>query len=81
MRVLMKHVYVHHICVCDTVYTVQVGDRLDTDVLFGSNNGLMSLLVLSGVTSETKLLSKVGAHWPARCTLKHSIRSACQSAS
>eukprot|EP00611_Tribonema_gayanum_P027658 TRINITY_DN6908_c0_g1_i1.p1 TRINITY_DN6908_c0_g1~~TRINITY_DN6908_c0_g1_i1.p1 ORF type:complete len:359 (-),score=122.68 TRINITY_DN6908_c0_g1_i1:477-1553(-) len=35
-----------------------VGDRLDTDVLFGSNNGLMSCLVLSGVTSEAKLLSE-----------------------
>jgi len=35
-----------------------VGDRLDTDVLFGQNNGLRSVLVLSGVTSEEKLLSK-----------------------
>jgi 4-nitrophenyl phosphatase/phosphoglycolate phosphatase len=34
-----------------------VGDRLDTDVLFGVNNGLQSCLVLSGVTSEEKLCS------------------------
>ena len=34
-----------------------VGDRLDTDVLFGTDNGLMAHLVLSGVTSEEKLLS------------------------
>jgi len=35
-----------------------VGDRLDTDVLFGTDNGLRSILVLSGVTSEEKLLSE-----------------------
>ena len=34
-----------------------VGDRLDTDILFGSDNGLKSCLTLSGVTSEEKLLS------------------------
>ena len=34
-----------------------VGDRLDTDVLFGTDNGLNTCLTLSGVTSEEKLLS------------------------
>ena len=34
-----------------------VGDRLDTNVLFGTDNGLQSLLVFSGVTSEERLLS------------------------
>ena len=35
-----------------------VGDRLDTDVLFGTDNGLETCLTLSGVTSEAKLLGK-----------------------
>lgn len=34
-----------------------VGDRLDTDILFGKDNGLSSVLTLSGVTTEKKLLS------------------------
>jgi phosphoglycolate phosphatase len=41
-----------------------VGDRLDTDVLFGTDNGLMSVLVLSGVTSEEKLLSPTNTITP-----------------
>ena len=32
-----------------------VGDRLDTDILFGNDNGLKSCLTLSGVTTEEKL--------------------------
>lgn len=34
-----------------------VGDRLDTDILFGQNGGLATCLVLSGVTTEEQLLS------------------------
>ena len=34
-----------------------VGDRLDTDILFGKNGGLTTALVLSGVTTEAQLLS------------------------
>lgn len=34
-----------------------IGDRLDTDISFGINNGLQTLLVLSGVTSRNHLSS------------------------
>lgn len=34
-----------------------VGDRLDTDIMFGKNGGLTTALVLSGVTDEATLLS------------------------
>ena len=42
----------------DRARICMVGDRLDTDILFGANNGLKSCLTLSGVTTEAKLLSK-----------------------
>ena len=34
-----------------------VGDRLDTDILFGQGGGLTTALVLSGVTTEAELTS------------------------
>merc|ERR1712113_1150009 len=34
-----------------------VGDRLDTDIVFGTDNGLSTCLTLSGVTKEEKLQS------------------------
>jgi len=42
---------------CDRARICMVGDRLDTDIVFGQSNGLLSCLTLSGVTSESKLLS------------------------
>lgn len=36
-----------------------VGDRLDTDIAFGLNNGLKTCLTLSGVTSEPELMDQV----------------------
>jgi len=41
----------------DASRIAMIGDRLDTDIVFGRDNGLKTCLVLSGVTSEEKLLS------------------------
>jgi phosphoglycolate phosphatase len=41
-----------------------VGDRLDTDVMFGKKGGLTTALVLSGVTTEEELLSEANSVHP-----------------
>ena len=45
-----------------------VGDRLDTDVVFGNSNGCKSILVLSGVTVIS--CPKVGETEGAGCRVK-----------
>jgi len=42
----------------DLKRTCMVGDRLDTDMVFGKNNNITTLLVLTGVTSEEALLNQ-----------------------
>lgn len=44
--------------IADRSRICMVGDRLDTDIAFGRNNGLKTCMTLSGVTSEPELLGQ-----------------------
>jgi ribonucleotide monophosphatase NagD (HAD superfamily) len=57
-----------------------VGDRLDTDMMFGKNGGLTTLLVLSGVTTEAELLSEGNSVHPDYYTDQLPDLLTCKSA-
>ena len=57
-----------------------VGDRLDTDVMFGKNGDLTTLLVLSGVTTEAELLSPSNTVHPDYYTAQLPELLSCKAA-
>ena len=65
----LQQEYLLDMCVQDhgllPARTCMVGDRLDTDVLFGQRGGLHTLLVLSGATTREQLESDGNAVTPS----------------
>ncbi|GJN40249.1 hypothetical protein PR202_gb29436 [Eleusine coracana subsp. coracana] len=52
----------------ETSRMCMVGDRLDTDILFGQNTGCKTLLVLSGCTTLSELQNASNMIWPDHYT-------------
>ena len=43
---------------------LMIGDKIDTDIVFGHNSGIDTLLVFSGVTSKDKLSAHLASTTP-----------------
>ncbi|EDQ92988.1 uncharacterized protein MONBRDRAFT_21060 [Monosiga brevicollis MX1] len=50
---LVDALYAFHGLDRDSAHAVMVGDRLDTDIIFGNTNNMATLLVMSGVTRQS----------------------------
>ena len=54
---LVNYIVQHH-HVTNRARICMVGDRLDTDIIFGKQNGMTAILALTGVTTLTQLQSE-----------------------
>jgi phosphoglycolate/pyridoxal phosphate phosphatase family enzyme len=66
---LLDWLYRQHSMDRATARACMVGDRLDTDIVFGNSNGMTTLLVLSGVTRDEHLAPSANLAPEAQPTL------------